>query len=68
MYFFVKKKVTTIKWNNKFYTLLLEIQGLKWFSETSSSSMLLKVTTLIRTRYAEFSVNCFVLFFFSQIW
>lgn len=47
--------------------MLLEIQGLKWFSEASSSSMLLKVTTLIRTRYAEFSVNCFVLFFFSQI-
>ena len=63
MYFFVKKKMTTIKWNNKFYTMLLEIQDLKWFSETSSSSMLLKVTT-IRTRYAEYSVNCFVFFSF----
>ena len=46
--------------------MLLEIQGLKWFSETSSSSMLLKVTT-IRTCYVQYSVNCFVLFFFSQI-
>lgn len=46
--------------------MLLEIEGLKWFSETSSSSMLLKVTT-IRTCYAQYSVNCFVLFLFSQI-
>lgn len=45
--------------------MVLGIQGLKWFSETSSS-MLPKVTT-IRTRYAEYLVNCFVLFFFSQI-
>lgn len=46
--------------------MLLEIQGLKWFSETSSFSMLLKVTTT-RTCYAQYSVNCFVFLFANSM-